>query len=217
MSTQEFAIAEVMPGKLNALVKNIMRQTGQSDPNEAVRLVNSGQWVVVSKESQVPTDLHEIRLSVTSDGTTGKAWIKRLGKKGFRVSDCAEELLTSSDFKPTKGVSYEVCVIKGSFWKSDNDRTTVNIHVEATKRTLVTPNAEVACLLREKLTDQEIEAMGLWWLVVMHEPIKDSDGVSSLLALFRFGDGRWLLADCDEPGNQWGEDSGFAFVFPQGA
>jgi hypothetical protein len=45
MST-EFAIAKVLPGTLNALVKNIMRQTGATDPNEAVRLVNSGEWVV---------------------------------------------------------------------------------------------------------------------------------------------------------------------------
>jgi len=41
----EFAIAKVEPGKLNALVKSIMRQTG-ADPNESVRLVNSGEWVV---------------------------------------------------------------------------------------------------------------------------------------------------------------------------
>ena len=42
----EFAIAEVMPGKLNALVKNIMRQTGETDPNEGTRLVNRGEWGV---------------------------------------------------------------------------------------------------------------------------------------------------------------------------
>ena len=41
----EFAIANVLPGRLNALVKNIMRQTGTDDPNEAVRLVNSGAWI----------------------------------------------------------------------------------------------------------------------------------------------------------------------------
>lgn len=45
----EFAIAEVMPGKLNALVKNMMRQMNVSDPNEAVRRVNSGEWIVTEK------------------------------------------------------------------------------------------------------------------------------------------------------------------------
>ncbi len=38
-----FAIADVYPGVLNALVKKIMRQTGVNDANEAVRLVTSGE------------------------------------------------------------------------------------------------------------------------------------------------------------------------------
>jgi len=59
----EFSIAEVMPGKLNALVKNIMRQTGTDDPNEAVRLVNSGEWVV-SKLLKKTTDIIHVDRSV---------------------------------------------------------------------------------------------------------------------------------------------------------
>ena len=42
MSTELFVIAEVMTGKLNDLVKSIMQQTGTNDPNEAIRLVESG-------------------------------------------------------------------------------------------------------------------------------------------------------------------------------
>jgi len=40
----EFVIAEVLPGKLNALVKNLMKATGIRDPNEAVRAINAGEW-----------------------------------------------------------------------------------------------------------------------------------------------------------------------------
>ncbi|MBT4850020.1 Hpt domain-containing protein [Candidatus Parcubacteria bacterium] len=43
----QFAIRNILPGRLNALVKNIMSQTGESDPGEAVRLVNSGKWTLV--------------------------------------------------------------------------------------------------------------------------------------------------------------------------
>ena len=46
MDKPEFAIADVPPGRLNALVKNIMAQMGIDDPGEAVRRVNSGEWVV---------------------------------------------------------------------------------------------------------------------------------------------------------------------------
>lgn len=47
MSTEVlFAIQDVLPGKLNALVKNIMSQMAIDDPNEAVRRINAGEWVV---------------------------------------------------------------------------------------------------------------------------------------------------------------------------
>ncbi|MEK7650128.1 MAG: hypothetical protein AAB367_04210 [Patescibacteria group bacterium] len=42
----DFAISDVLPGRLNALVKNLMAQMGITDPNEAVRRVNAGEWVV---------------------------------------------------------------------------------------------------------------------------------------------------------------------------
>ncbi len=46
MSNIEFAIAEVQPGKLNTLVKNIMLQTGQFDPKMiAENLQHSGAFI----------------------------------------------------------------------------------------------------------------------------------------------------------------------------
>lgn len=38
-----FTIQNVETGKLNALVNNIMKQTGINDPNEAIRMVNAGE------------------------------------------------------------------------------------------------------------------------------------------------------------------------------
>ncbi len=46
MEKPAFVTADVTQGTLNALVKNIMSQTGATDPNEAVRLVNSGTWAL---------------------------------------------------------------------------------------------------------------------------------------------------------------------------
>jgi len=156
-----------------------------------------------------------IRLgTVTSDGTTGPQWIKRLEKTGFRVYDWARNILNSKDFKPTSGVTTEIVVLKGILW-SDNDRITKNIRAEAEKRGLEKPNAEVACLIREKFSDEEIEAMGLWWIVAMHEPIEDSDGGSSLLDAYRGGDGQWLYTMYDGPDDRWGSGRGFAFARPQ--
>lgn len=44
MEKDPFVIANITPGKLNALVKNMMRQTGIANANEVVRLFNSGNF-----------------------------------------------------------------------------------------------------------------------------------------------------------------------------
>ncbi|MBI2482427.1 MAG: hypothetical protein HYV76_02625 [Candidatus Vogelbacteria bacterium] len=210
MST-EFAIADVLPGKLNALVKNLMRQTGQTDPNEAVRLVNSGEWVVSRPIRSWREQDGVIYFSVTSDGTTGEDWITRLKNKGFRVGDYAKQVLRSPDFKPTNGATTEVAVLKGMLFE-DNDRITKKIRAEADKRKLSKPNAELAYLIRDTFTDEQLEQMGLWYIVTMHEPINDSDDDPSLLVASCYDDGRWLDACCDDPGYGWFRGSGFAFV-----
>jgi len=209
-----FVIADVLPGKLNAMVKNIMKQTGVNDPNEAVRMVNAGEvQISVIKPKWTEKD-GVISFSVTSDGTTGEEWISHLESKGFRVSDYAKSVLRSKSFKPTSGITYEIAVLKGELF-SDNERITKNIRKEAKNRKFSTPNAEVACLIREKLSDKELEAMGLYWIVAMHEPIKDSDGDPALLSANRNDDGSWLDTGYGNPDDEWDRGNGFAFVVSQ--
>ncbi|MEK7628409.1 MAG: hypothetical protein AAB421_03245 [Patescibacteria group bacterium] len=157
-----------------------------------------------------------IYFSVTSDGTTGEDWIKRLEGNGFRVGDYAKQVLRSPDFKPTNGVTTEVAVLKGMLFE-DNDRITKKIRAEADKRKLSKPNAELACLIREKFTDKEIEQMGLWYIVTMHEPINDSDGDPLLLGADRAHDGRWLDAFRGQPLHRWDRVHGFAFAVSHGS
>ena len=210
----EFAIAEVATGKLNALVKNIMRQTGTSDPNEAVRLVNSGEWILTNPVRRWREQDGVIYFSVTSNGMTGPQWIEHFEKKGIQLSKWAKDVLLSPDFKPTNGVTTEVAVLKGMLFE-DNDRVTSKIRAEAGKRKLVKPNAELGCLIRDMFTDEEIAAMGLVWIVAFHEPIKDSDGVPVLLSAARDGAGPWLRACSGGPGSGWARVDGFAFAVSQ--
>ncbi|MFA5024412.1 MAG: hypothetical protein WC523_05640 [Patescibacteria group bacterium] len=152
-----------------------------------------------------------IYFSVTSDGKTGEEWIEYFAKKGYRVGDY---VLRSKDFKPTAGITTEVAVLKGVLFE-DKNRITKNIRAEAAKRKLLTPNAEVACLIRDKFTNEELKAMDLYCIVTMHDPINDSGVGPLLLHVHRSGDGSWLNADFGEPGSQWGRDNGFAFVVSQ--
>jgi len=209
-----FTIQNVETGKLNALVNNIMKQTGIDDPNEAIRMVNAGEVQITVIKTKWTEKDGVIRFSVTSDDTTGEQWIARLESKGFRVGDYAKSVLRSKSFKPTSGTTTEIAVLKGEIF-SDNDRVTKNIRKEAKNRKLSTPNAEIACLIREKFSDKELEAMGLYWIVAMHEPIKDSGGDPALLSADRFDDGSWLNADYDSPVGKWDCSDGFAFVVSQ--
>jgi len=155
-----------------------------------------------------------IRFNVTSDGTWGEILIKRLEGDGFNVDACAKQMLCSPDFKPTKGLTTEVVVLPGSFF-GDNDRRTEKIRAEGALRKLVVPNAELACLIREKFTDKEIEAMGLSFIVAMHKPFFNCTHGPHLLRAH--GEGRrWFSASRGEPDVWWGRDGGFAFaVSPQ--
>ncbi len=161
---------------------------------EATKRFLRGELVIQEPERRWREEDGVIYFTVTSNGLTGKEWIKRLEKNGYRLSDYAKQLLRSSKFVPTNGVTYEVAVLKGVLF-NDNERITKNIRADANRRGLETPNAELACLIREAFTDEELEAMGLWWIVCMHEPINDSDGDPSLLGAVRRSDGRYLFTN----------------------
>jgi len=206
----EFLISGVETGQLNAMVKNIMVQTGITDPKEAVRLMNYNELrVSVIKQKWTEKD-GVIRFSVTSDGTTGEQWIERLESKGHRISEYAKSILRSQEFKPTSDIIYEIAVLKGELF-NDKDRVTTKIRQEAKDCQLGTPNVEIACLIREKFSNKELKEMGLYWIVIMHEPIKDSGGDPILLYVGRDGDGSWLGADYGDPGSRWDRVGGFAF------
>lgn len=211
----EFASAGYTAGQLNAIVKLLKKQAGEDGPERFLR----GEIAVSESPRSWREENGVIYFSVTSDGATGEQWIGRLESKGFRVSDCAKSILRSRDFKPTS-VTTEVAVLKGALF-TDNERITSNIRDKAyagafTKgRKLSDPNAELACLIREKFTDEEIEAMGLWRVVTMHEPIKDSYGGPLLLCAPRLGFGRGLYAYWDWPVGGWSRGGGFAFAFSQ--
>lgn len=209
-----FLISNISTGKLNAMVKNIMAQIGITKPEEAVRMVNAGEVQISVIERKWTEKDGVIRFSVTSDGATGEEWITRLESKGFRVGDYAKSVLRSKNFEPTNGIIYEMAVLKGELF-SVSDRITKTIRKEAKNRKLSTPNAEVACLIREKFSNKELETMDLYWIVTMHEPIKDSVGDPLLLSASRHGCVSWLNADYVDPDDKWNRGRGFAFVVRQ--
>jgi hypothetical protein len=148
-----------------------------------------------------------ITFSVTTDGTTGEGWKERLEGKGFLFGGDSKGVLCSPHFKPSNGVTTEVRVLRGSVF-CDYDRVSRIIRGEAGNRKFSKSKAELACLIREKFTDEDFEAMGLQKIVTMHEPI-NVDGGSFLLGAVRGG---WLTTWDGGSSSAWPRGVGFAFT-----
>ena len=212
---------ESLTGQLLEIGRQLRQSNGYPfDPAQLQKFLQravEGKFVdrpVVKPKFDVLAD-GTITFTVTSDGTTGLEWIDRLKAAGHKVNDYAEQLLRSSDFVPTNGMTTKSVVLLNKLWTTDSNRLTKNIRAEADKRKQVKPNAEVACLVRKMFTNEEIRSMGLLRLVIMHESIKDADGRSGLLAVSADDSESWLDAFWDSPAYQWSSQSGFVFAVPQ--
>jgi hypothetical protein len=134
-----------------------------------------------------------ILLRVTSDGTTGPIWIERLEKKSFEIDFHAKDVLRSDSFRPTFGRTVEVAILDGVIPRHNFTR---GESVSA---------AEVACLIRDKFSNEDIEAMGLFTIVVL--------GDSPFLQITRYGRNGSLDGASDDLDCLWKAPSnGFAYV-----
>ncbi len=146
-----------------------------------------------------------------SNGLRPQQWEKHLERRGLRITDWANQMLSRANGAPTKGVVYNVVVRPGKLI-SDSDRTTNKLCMYAAENNWKSPHWEVACLIRDRFTDEHLEQMGFRSIITMHEPIKDSEKVSYFLNANQYDIGSWLDACYDGPSNQWGDKGGFAFV-----
>jgi|GEM_PF-3352434 len=152
-----------------------------------------------------------IYFCLTSDGMTDKEWVKYLEGKGcYYDKDYIKQVLNSSDFRTTNGVTTEFAVLKGVHF-GNNDRITEKIRVEADKYKFRKLNIEEACLL-QRITMKELEVMGLWRIVAMTEPINDSKGIPRLLRVGCGDKGRKFERYRDRSNRRWSRGGGFAFA-----
>ena len=152
-----------------------------------------------------------VYFTLISNGMSGREWIAYLESKGHMTSDCEKFILRSDDFKATAaGTRHHIAVLKHGVW----GEVTKKIRAKAKKMNFSQPNAEIACLIRDQFSNEELEAMGFYFIVCMHEPIRDSDNKPLLLTAHR-RDNLWLHAYWDLPGFQWEFECGFAFSVSQ--
>lgn len=149
---------------------------------------------------------------IKGTGLTGKQWITRLENGGYHISSWAEEIILSPEFdkqRLKKGEEQTITFIKHS--DVGNSPTTKEIQEYAKTKGCQMPSPELALLIREQVSDEEMKAMSIWYIVSLHDPIKDSVGSPFVLSADRRGDGRWVSAFWDSPDRRWSTDGASAF------
>jgi hypothetical protein len=199
-------------GQLDAALMKIGQDVGM-DTAEGIRAFLSGELRI----SRLPHGFREERDMIyfsasPTDGTTGLGWIERFRKQKFELDPYAKMILESQDFQPTSGIINEVVILKSSLFK-DHERLTNRVRAEAEKRKLITPSIEIACLIREKFSNLEFEAIGLRWIAVMHKPVKNGRNAPFILGIDAKGNDGLSFAFEDQ--NRWSQEGGFAFVVSQ--
>lgn len=155
-------------------------------------------------------------LHLTASGRTGKQWVKHLEKNKYRINSYAKDLILSDEFaaaRAEKGTEYEIAVVPGKDMY-ENSATTASIKEKAATKGWTLPTPEIALLMREALSDEEIEALGVWYVATLHDPTKDAVGDPSVLCSDRLVGGRGVDACWDRPGGRWDTRGAFAFVVP---
>lgn len=204
-------------GQIEAIVNKL---GGMSGVNQLLR----GELVMTGSRRSWFEENGIIYFNVTSDGTSGEEWINCLERQGCNLDDGAKDILRSKDFHPTSGVTYEVAILKSKFhkngwieytsWGQDGERRTNKIRKEAEGRQLITPNSEIACLIRKNFSDEEIKTMGISHIMTMHKPIKYGNNPSFLGVSLNHGGCRLYSLEHD-PEYPWSDEVGFAFIVSQ--
>ena len=207
MGKESFVIKDVTPGKLNAMLSNIMLSIGTNDPAEAVRLMSSREWVAMpsTRDWWINGDL--IRGRFKFDTMSGPKWFAMLRTRNV-ISKPAEEILKNTphqDFGPS--MCDEMVILPGWLWEVE-DRTSANIRAYARKHNLFELTLEDACISRARLDKKQIQDMGLSYIVTMHN--NPSNGQLLTSASFDSQEDA-LITHSGQPSANWNEGFGFAF------
>lgn len=160
-----------------------------------------------------------IVIPITGLDLTGQQEIDRLTAAGFSTSDWVKSCLLSikndgydKRHRLREGREYMLALVPTK--DVPGERTTADGRVYGASFGYEQPFAGAVPRLREAVSDEVMEKMGLWYIVVLHDPITDSGGRPDVLDVDRSNGGQWVDASWDRPGVLWSDRGAFAFVVP---
>lgn len=171
-------------------------------------------------ELKAKLTLENGRLHFTVVGTSleSKLWPKRLKSGGHELSKWSADILSKPDYdakhRLEAGESYKLALVLGTEFAADAARSTTDVKAFARgafgDQSVDGLKGELALLIREKFTNAELELIGLLYIVVLHEPIVDSEGFPYVLNSRRRA-GSFVDAGYDNPDVRWLVNGAFAF------
>lgn len=156
-------------------------------------------------------DCGTIWLTLVADKTTGNGWYHRLLHRGYRIDTQAAHIIGQPEFNLGINRSYRLAILLGPRLNPGN-WTTAAIRQAAALRGLVPPQPVAACLLREALSDEDIESMGVSNLIVFHDAVRDSSGHPLLLGTDKSNYGYGLRGYFQAARDKWPAKLGFVFI-----
>jgi hypothetical protein len=168
-----------------------------------------------AKDLSLPTKLDwqekekKIIFSVVSNGTSSTDWNKRLKNVGHDT----RKILEFHSFRETKGIKTDIVILKGENFP--DNYSLEDVLIAAGKHSLKRTEAETACLTAEKITAEDMKAMGLQWIVFFHKPIMDNNAMLEycLLEIVNNCHNCRLESLSDRPGfSKYNHSYGFAFA-----
>ncbi|MGB3073013.1 MAG: hypothetical protein WBB68_02010 [Candidatus Moraniibacteriota bacterium] len=237
MSTETVTPATLKQGK------QTLNLIGQQDPSvEDMNTLHAGYLTYLMraiKEGVVPppdqfhamiglgplykTDKHgRILVTLTGRGWTNEEWFKHGEAVGMNFTKWARDILGKPDYNEKHrlepGKQYTVALLFGKKeFDTDVERTTANLRARGERDYGKSDDlrGELALLIREAISDEQLERWGIYYIAVLHEPILVSGGSPGILGSHRFDDGQQVVAFYAGPGFSWGGGGAFAFPVSQ--
>jgi len=158
-----------------------------------------------------------IMVTIFGLNLTGEQEIQRLTNHAFTVGDVAAVCLKSDAVsgydiahRLADGQVYRVIIIPGC--TLGNQPNTERIKEAARCYGYQIPPAGIIPRLRERLSNAQLEHMGLWHVTALHAPLVDQDNNDNYLRVLRFHKVPYLDAVCVGQEGTWDTNGGFAFL-----
>lgn len=174
------------------------------------------------RQKVFPYDTHgRLLITLKGLGLMGQAILVRMESRGLHPTPRLRAFLTHPDYDEKHrlefGKTYTVALVFGhEDIPMDTERTTARLEEYGERDYGKSPDmrAELAVLLSEAITEEQLERWGIWSIAVLHEPIF-INGISSILVLSRYSVICPIIVCFGDDDENWSDTGAFAFPVSQ--